>query len=230
MSDQNVCLLKVSNQSEFFSLFDIVVADQAQHSTAKINPPTVNVPPPAAETSPVLYSLVASPRLKVRIQEPVKDAAEVSPQAPPNLYTIIGNPRIQPRIADAVTAAPPPSITKQTSPILYSIVANPKLTSNIAHTNTSDPTPATQPTKRSTAQPIPVLYTVVGEVQTPNNIPTANRAPLAPIKRQFNDAIGTDSIAPHPTKTSRKTQPLPPISTPLLFSIVGRPNLSSEKK
>ena len=188
------------------------------------------MPPPAAETSPVLYSLVASPRLKVRIQEPVKDAAEVPSQAPPNLYTVVGNPRIQPPIADAVTTAPPTSILKQTSPVLYSIVANPKLTSNIAHTNTSDPTPATQPTKRSTAQPVPVLYTVVGQAQTPNNISTANRAPLAPIKRQLNDTMGTDSIAPQPTKTSRKIQPLPPISTPLLFSIVGRPHLSSEKK
>lgn len=169
----------------------------------------------------------------MRIQEPVKEAAEVSPQVPPNLYTVVGNPRIQPTIADTVIAAPPPpaqSMDKQISPVLYSVVANPKLSSTIAHTNTSDPTPATQPTKRDTTKPVPILYTVVGEAQTPPNVPTANRAPLAPIKRRPIDTVTSDSSASQPTKPSRKTQPLPPISTPFLFSIVGQPDLSSGKK
>ena len=217
-----------------------VVANQTARP-ANIIPPTLNVPPPVPEASPVLYTLVASPHLKVRIQEPMKETVEIPQQPSSNLYTVIGNPHLPASIPVSTTA--PPAPVKQSSPILYSIVANPKLTSNLTYTNTPNQPRATQPIQSSSVPTAPILYTIVGETQVPNNILKANRVPLAPIKRQANEnaLYGTigDPTVPQSTTLPRKTQPLPPtkqlqqlppISTPMFYSIVGQPSTSPERK
>lgn len=200
----------------------------------------MNVPPALPEASPVFYNLVASPRLKVRIQEPPKEAVEIPQQPSSSLYTVVGNPRITAPIptSNAPAAPPPPPVTvKQTSPVLYSIVANPRLTSNLTYTNTPDAPPPVQPVKSSSVQSTPVLYTIVGETQMPAKTAKTNRVPLAPIKRQTNEnathAVVGDPTVPRKTQPllpTKQAQPLPPISTPLFYSIVGQPNLSSDRK
>lgn len=225
--------------STIFSKIDFpllcVVANQTSRP-ANIIPPTVNVPPPVPEASPVLYSLVANPRLNVQIQEPAKETAAIPQQSSSTLYTVVGNPRMTAPIPTTHVPAAPVTV-KQTSPILYSIVANPRLTSNLTYTNTPNAPPPAPPVKPSSVQPAPILYTLVGETQVPTETVKANRTPLAPIKRQTNGnatrAVVGDPTVPRKIQSippTKQSQPLPPISTPLLYSIVGQPNLSSERK
>ena len=161
---------------------------------------------------PILYNLVAYPRLQTRIQEPVKQVSDIPQQSISSLHTIIGNPHVQQPIQEP--AQKTTLISKQRLPILYSIVANPTLTSRITYTNSPDVLPATQPIRDSSVQPPPLLYTVVGETQVPNNILTESRPPLGPVKRHANDvamfAVVGGPRAPKSMTIPQKTQPFEP--------------------
>jgi hypothetical protein len=191
---------------------------------------TLDVATPVIHKSPILYTLIGSPRLQVRFQEPIK---QVSQPNAPNLYSIVGSPH--PIIP---TQEPITKSSQQSSPSLYSIVGNPTLTPHTTQVNTLSLSPSTQPVKANHFQPAPILYTVVGETHVPNNISKENYPPPAPAKKHTNNVktytVAGDSSIPPSITPPRKIQPLQQqqpqqVSAPLLYTLLGQPKSPSKE-
>jgi hypothetical protein len=135
---------------------------------------------PTIEMSPVLYSLIARPRLQVQIREPMKDVVQ-PPQPPPpppsaSLYSIVGGPELtadtRRMTDDKPDEAPPPP----PSPVLVKKKGNEKMMYSIIGGPTApEKIPLPRKAKSLDVQPekgpqAPTLYTLVSKPRPPASV------------------------------------------------------------
>lgn len=132
---------------------------------------------PTIEPAPMLYSLIARPRLQVQIREPMKDIVQPPPPPPTaSLYSIVGGPELKadtkkmPSDMPEEARPPPPSpvLVKQTpqETTMYSIIGGPTVPDKI---------PVPRKAKSLDAQPVkgpqtPTLYTLVSKPRSPASV------------------------------------------------------------
>ena len=131
---------------------------------------------PTIEKTPILYSLIARPRLQVQIQEPIKETVQPPPaqETSASLYSIVGGPELtadtRNMSSDVPEEAPPPPpvlVKKKSNEVaMYSIIGGPQIPQKIPITRKARSLDA-QPSK---APETPTLYTIVSKPRSPASV------------------------------------------------------------
>jgi hypothetical protein len=187
------------------------ITGQPHRPTIDTSASAVNVATPIIDKSPILYSLVGSPRLQVQIQEPVKQVSQIPQQSSSTLYSIVGNPTLTPPITQTNTLDPPPSIQPEKvssdppAPILYTVVGETRVPNDIPKENHPPPASIKQHANGGT------MYTVVGDPTIPQSMTIPRKIqPLQPQQQQ--------------QQQQQQAQ------IPSLYPLVGKPNSLPEEK
>jgi hypothetical protein len=198
----------ISTNKEMPSPLFYAITGQPRRITADMSTSTPNVETPVTNRSPILYSLVGSPRLQPQMQEPTKQVVSVSQQPSPSLFSIVGGPTLTPNIPQTNTRQPPPSTQPvkvslvEPVPILFTIVGESRVPNNTQKENRPPPAPVKKPTTEV------ILYTTVGDP----NISQTVTLPRKPV-----------------TQTPKKQEPQQQTEPSALFSLVGKPTSPPEK-
>ena len=189
--------------------------------------------PAAIDKSPILYNLVASPRLHVRIEEPVKQVSQVPQQSSTTIYTITSNAQTQEPVKQILPVA-----KQQPFPTLYSIVGSPTPTDHIPESRIIDPAPLTQPEKVTSVPSVPILYTLIGNPTQTDRISESHTTDHAPVRQSekvnsvqpvpiLYTVVGETQVPNNIPKANR--QPLAPVkgesNNPAMYTVIGGPTI-----
>lgn len=198
------------------------VTGQPRRLPKEMTGSTLNVETPVTNRSPTLYSVVGSPHLRVRIQEPIKQELPVSQPPSASFYSIVGGPTLTPHIPQTKTVNPPPPTqpvqvsSSKPVPILYTIVGETQVPTNIPKENRLPPPPPPVPIKNPPNDG--TMYTMIGNPNIPQTVTLPRKTqPSQPIKQQPLQPLKQQPQQQQQTQASA------------LYTVVGKPTTPSEE-